>query len=104
LKEAQSTDEQPSSSEPLFSLGQVVATPGALENLRTAQHNALDLIFRHVTGDWGDLDEEDKKENELSLKQGYRILSVYKLPTGKKVWIITEVDRSSTTILLPSEY
>lgn len=82
----------------------MVATPGALESLRTAQHNALELISRHVTGDWGDLGEEDQQENEMSVKQGFRILSAYTLNTGTRVWIITEADRSSTTILLPSEY
>lgn len=55
-------------------------------------------------GDWGDLDEEDRKENDLSVEEGFRILSAYELYTGEKVWIITEADRSSTTILLPSEY
>ena len=82
----------------------MVATPGALESLKVAQQNPVELISRHVKGDWGDLDEEDRQENELSLKQGFRILSAYTLPTGVKVWIITEADRSSTTILLPSEY
>lgn len=104
MKEAQTKDEQPSSPEPLFSLGQVVATPGALKSLKTAQQNPLELISRHVTGDWGDLNEEDKQENELSVDRGFRILSAFELPTGKKVWIITEADRSATTILLPSEY
>ena len=104
MKEAQSTDEQPSSPEPLFSLGQVVATPGALEILKIAKQDPLILLSRHVTGDWGDLDEEDQQENELSVEEGLRILSAYAIPTGVKVWIITEADRSSTTILLPSEY
>ncbi len=57
-----------------------------------------------MTGDWGDLDDEDKKENELSVKEGFRILSAYKLETGVKVWVITEWDRSVTTIFLPDEY
>ncbi len=57
-----------------------------------------------MTGDWGDLDDEDKKENELSVKQGFRILSAYNLENGEKVWVITEWDRSVTTILLPEEY
>ena len=60
---------------------------------------------RHVTGDWGELSEEDRRENELSVKEGFRILSAYKLPrTGVKLWIITEADRSATTLLLPDEY
>ncbi|MFC1961220.1 hypothetical protein ACFLYO_10995, partial [Chloroflexota bacterium] len=89
---------------PLFNLGQIVATPGALEALQTAEHNPSELITRHVTGDWGELSEEDHKENELSVEQGFRILSAYQLPSGVKVWIITEADRSATTILLPAEY
>lgn len=82
----------------------MVATPGALEILKAAQQDPLKLLSRHVTGDWGDLGEEDQQENELSVKEGFRVLSAYELPTGGKVWIITEADRSSTTILLPSEY
>ncbi|MCH7480200.1 MAG: hypothetical protein IIC79_02285 [Chloroflexi bacterium] len=104
MKETQSTDEQSSSPEPLFSLGQVVATPGALESLKVAEQDPLELLSRHITGDWGDLGKEDQQENELSVEQGYRILSAYNLITGVRVWIITEADRSSTTILLPSEY
>ena len=104
MKETQSTNEQPSSPEPLFSLGQVVATPGALEILKIAKQDPLSLLSRHVTGDWGDLGEEDQQENELSVKLGFRILSAYTINTGARVWIITEADRSSTTILLPSEY
>ena len=63
-----------------------------------------ELIISHVNGDWGDLEDEDKKENELSVKEGFRILSAYHLDTGAKVWVITEWDRSVTTILLPEEY
>jgi len=94
-------DNQP---KPLFPLGQVVATPGAIAALEQAQQTPIELIRRHVTGDWGDLAEDDRQENELSLKEGYRILSAYVMENGVKVWIITESDRSATTILLPSEY
>jgi hypothetical protein len=69
-----------------------------------AEQNPVELLARHVTGDWGDLDDEDKKENELSVKEGFRILSAYHLETGAKVWVITEWDRSVTTLLLPDEY
>ena len=69
-----------------------------------AEQGPAELLLRHVTGDWGDLDDEDKKENELSVKEGFRILSAYKLGTDVKVWVITEWDRSATTILLPDEY
>lgn len=61
-------------------------------------------VSRHLTGDWGDLEVEDKVENELSLREGFRLLSAYHLPDGTKVWIITEADRSVTTVLLPDEY
>ena len=89
---------------PLFRLGQIVGTPGALDALIEAKQEPVDLLHRHVTGDWRDLDEEDKKENELSVKEGFRILSAYHLETGVKVWVITEWNRSVTTILLPTEH
>ena len=89
---------------PLFPLGQVVGTPGALEALERANQRPLDVLSRHVIGDWGDLEEEDKSENDFSVKRDLRILSAYNLPTGVKVWVITEADRSATTILLPDEY
>lgn len=89
---------------PLFEPGQVVGTPGAVQALQEAGQDPFELLLRHVTGDWGELDDEDKKENELSVEQGFRILSAYQLETGVKVWVITEADRSATTILLPEEY
>ena len=95
---------EPSLPEGRFPLGRVVATPGALDSLQDADHNPLELLDRHVSGDWGDLSEEDRQENELSIEKDYRILSAYVLDTGVKVWVITEADRSVTTILLPSEY
>jgi hypothetical protein len=81
-----------------------VATPGALTALEEAGDNVGGLLKRHVTGDWGELDEEDRRENELSVVEGFRLLSSYSLSNGTKLWIITEADRSSTTLLLPSEY
>ena len=75
-----------------------------MKALTEAEQEPIELLLRHVTGDWGDLDDEDKIENELSVKEGFRILSAYKLETGAKVWVITEWDRSVTTILLPTEY
>src|SRR5688500_6327908 len=89
---------------PLFDLGEVVGTPGALQALQEAEQNPLGLLVRHVTGDWGDLDDEDKAENDLSVEKGFRILSSYQLQTGVKVWLITESDRSATTFLLPEDY
>ena len=88
----------------LFALGRIVATPGAVEAMSAAETNGFEYLARHVQGDWGDLGQEDKCENDLSVREGYRILSAYKLRTGVKMWIITEADRSSTTFLLPDEY
>ena len=87
-----------------FSLGQVVSTPGALDALARAGQDAWQFIGRHAAGDWGELDDHDRRENELSVKEGSRILSAYHLKDGTTIWIITEADRSSTTILLPEEY
>lgn len=87
----------------LFGLGEVVATPGALELLKNNHRTIIDLLLRHASGDWGELDEHDRQENEFSLKKGLRILSVYQV-NGKKMWVITEADRSSTCLLLPEEY
>ena len=87
-----------------FDLGTIVATPGALEALAVSGESPSTFLCRHVAGDWGDLDEEDRAENELSVQEGFRILSAYHLRDGTKIWIITEADRSSTTILLPEEY
>lgn len=88
----------------LFPLGQVVATPGALEAMRAASDEPTLYLLRHQTGDWGNLEEEDKAENEFSLTRDLRLFSAYYLKDGTKIWIITEADRSATTVLLPSEY
>ena len=89
----------------LFPLGQIVATPGALAALENAGQTPLDFLSRHVCGDWGELDEHDRKENELGLKRGFRLMSSYRTGAGDaKVWVITEADRSVTTLLLPDEY
>jgi hypothetical protein len=90
--------------QPLFDLGQVVATPGALRALEEAGESPFAYLERHITGDWGDLVEEDQRENELALRRGFRLLSAYRLSDETKIWIITEHDRSATTLLLPSEY
>ena len=89
---------------PRFPLGQVVATPGALAALEEAGDRPADLLKRHLAGDWGEVDEHDRQENERSLADGCRLLSAYTLSTGTRLWIITEADRSSTTLLLPEEY
>ncbi len=88
----------------LFHLGRIMATPGALAVFEQSGDSPGPLLKRHVTGDWGDLDEEDKAENDRSVREGCRILSAYRLSNGTKIWIITEADRSATTLLLPSEY
>lgn len=87
-----------------FPLGTVVATPGALRALEESGESPFDFLVRHASGDWGELDEDDKRENELSLIHGFRLLSAYRLRTGEKIWVITEADRSVTTLLLPEEY
>lgn len=88
-----------------FSPGQVVATAGALELLKGAPPAmALTLLERHLDGDWGDVCKEDAKLNDEAVKNGTRMLSAYILPSGEKLWIITEADRSVTTLLLPEEY
>ena len=89
---------------PLFDLGQLVATPGALAALEKTGQNAMDFLSRHVRGDWGELPKEDKDENQLSLDKGFRLLSSYRTTAGDKLWVITEADRSHTTLLLPEEY
>jgi hypothetical protein len=85
-----------------FRLGQVCATPGVIEEISVIDQ--MTALQRHASGDWGELDPEDWAENELSLREGFRLLSAYRSAQGVKFWIITEADRSVTTILLPSEY
>ena len=95
---------------PLFKLGQVVGTPGALEALAQTSQTPWELVSLHVAGNWGVVDAEDAEANNLSLKDGSRLLSAYILKDGKtKIWIITEAEdengnRAATTLLLPSEY
>ncbi len=94
-----------------FDLGRIVATPGAIEALAREggdwRMNAAVYLARHQDGDWGDVPAEDAHENELSAREGFRIVSSYAIAgdnPGLKLWIITEADRSSTCILLPEEY
>jgi hypothetical protein len=89
---------------PLFLAGRIVATPGALALLDQAEKSPLEFLSRHLRGDWGDLCQDDKTENELSLKHGFRLMSCYQITETKKLWVITEGDRSVTTLLLPTEY
>ncbi|MFC1910383.1 hypothetical protein ACFLXC_03710 [Chloroflexota bacterium] len=92
---------------PTFPLGQLVMTRGV--NDLVAEGGAFakfvtESLNRHVKGDWGELNDEDKQENELSLKEGFSILSAYEADGLPKIWIITEADRSATTILFPDDY
>ena len=89
---------------PRFPVGRIVATPGALAALEETGESPASFLKRHVTGDWGEVEEHDTRENELSVGRGFRLLSAYTLSVGTKIWIITEADRSATTLLLPSEY
>ena len=86
-----------------FSLGRIVATPGALQALEKAGMSTVPLLARHQSGDWGQLDAEDWRANEEAIEHGWRVFSSYEVGSAK-VWIITEADRSVTTILLPEEY
>ena len=86
----------------MFPLGNVYQTPGVLEVIPS--EDVFQALARHQSGDWGDLGAQDKHENEFSLGYPLRILSAYHAQTGEKFWIITEADRSATTVLLPSEY
>ncbi len=89
----------------LFWTGPLRTTPGAEAALQEAGQSLIDLLARHLRGDWGDLSDEDRKMNDEALASGEdRILSAYTLTTGAKIWIITEWDRSVTTALLPDEY
>ena len=85
-------------------LGAVVATPGALDALSPHPDFLRQIITRHASQNWGEVDAEDWKANDLALVSGERLLSVYTTPTGTRVWVLTEADRSATTVLLPSEY
>ena len=94
---------------PRFPLGQVVATPGALEVMEKANQLPAEFLQRHVQGDWGTVCEEDKQANDRALIDGSRILSAYRTSLDEKLWIITEAtdecgNRAATTILLPTEY
>lgn len=89
---------------PRLSLGLLVATPGALRTLQAADVSVYRLVNRHARRDWGDICEADRQQNDLALVNGARILSSYMLPGNERVWILTEADRSVTTVLLPDEY
>jgi hypothetical protein len=87
-----------------FSPGRVVATPAALALLGRYGKDPGDYLDRHISGDWGDLDAHDYRENERAIRSGARLFSAYAVNPLKTLWIITEADRSSTCLLLPSDY
>lgn len=89
---------------PRFRPGRIFATPAALEVIADAKVPIVDLLTRHIQGDFGDLSESDLQQNELAVTTGQRILSSYVLPNRQTVWLITEWDRSATTFLLPGDY
>jgi hypothetical protein len=94
---------------PYFDLGRIVATPGALDALRKAGQQPHEFLTRHVSGDWGELGDEDLRLNDTVVTDGSRILSAYTTRKGVKVWVITEAmddhgRRAASTILLPEEY
>ena len=89
---------------PPFFLGHVVATPGALAALKEAGQDGSEFLQRHESGDWGEVDAYDRNENNNALRTGERLFSAYTLRNGTRLWIITEADRTATTLLLPEEY
>ena len=89
---------------PLFPLGQIVAAPGALAALERTKQPPICFLAWHAIGDWGELDPSDVAENEYSVTHGFRLPSSYQTDAGERLWIITEADRSATTLLLPEGY
>ncbi len=89
---------------PRLKPGKIFVTPAALTALQSVGISLFEPLLRHIRGDWGDISESDRQQNELALTAGLCILSSYALPNGERVWLITEWDRSATTILLPDDY
>ncbi|WP_437230220.1 hypothetical protein SH661x_001845 [Planctomicrobium sp. SH661] len=87
-----------------FPLGQTLATPAALKALEASKQTAIPFLARHARGDWGDCCLEDAAANDAAVLDGDRIFSVYHTADGTKIWVITEADRSATTVLLPEDY
>jgi len=87
-----------------FPLGQIVGTPGALKAIEDAGQEPIFFLSKHASGDWGTMDKDDKQLNEEALTNGDRIHSAYRTLKGESIWIITEADRSTTTLLLPDDY
>lgn len=89
---------------PKFELGHIVATPAALESLRESGQDGSEFLNRHVRGDYGEMPTEDVSANDEAIRDGARVMSAYTTLNGKKLWVITEADRSVTTLLLPEDY
>lgn len=89
-------------SEPKFNLGRLLATPNA--NSRISMAEIMIALRRHATGDWGEICPGDRRANDDALREGTRLFSVYRNHAGEKFWIITEADRSATTVLMPEDY
>lgn len=87
-----------------FAPGRILITPAALDALAQAGQHPGDFLCRHLQGDWGELCDEDIAANEFALIEGLRLMSAYRTTDGTRLWIITEADRSATTIILPEEY
>jgi hypothetical protein len=103
------SDQNVTTGSPRFSLGRVLAMPGALQALEESGQAPPYFLDRHARGDWGDVDHGDWQLNDQALQDGSRILSAYKTLKGTKIWIITEAadddgTRAATTLLLPEEY
>jgi hypothetical protein len=90
--------------EDLFPLGMVVATPGALIALVRGRHDVIEFLARHQHGDWGAVGQEESAANDAALREGRSLISEYQTSEGARLWIVTEGDRSATTLLLPEEY
>jgi hypothetical protein len=90
--------------EPLFDLGFIVITPGAQRAIAASGSRATPYLMRHASGDWSEMDEVDRKQNSFAVEKALRVFSAYTLGSGKKLWIVTEWDRSVTTLLMPAEY
>jgi hypothetical protein len=102
--QAKQGDTKHTNTEPLFSLGHLGMSPGALTALLALSLDPNVFIKRHVTGDWSEMEAEDQEVNRRALSVRSRVFSAYTFGANKKLWVITEADRSSTMILLPGEY
>lgn len=89
---------------PLFPLGHVCATPAAMDLMEQLSLSPLEFIVRHVFGDWGQVCQDDREANQAALQNGTRLLSAYEVPGGQRLWVLTEADRSVTTLMCPSDY